>query len=85
MKIHSGICNYCGKEYNRPRPLRSRFCSKKCSKQSKIIYDIRNCLGCSKEFKVKSYIKYKYCSMKCFNNRIRGISKRTMNCYFCNI
>jgi hypothetical protein len=82
MKRHFGTCKNCGTEYSRPRPLRSEFCSKKCSKQARRIFDIRYCLFCGTQFEVISYYKKKYCSLICAGKAKSEIKKSI--CLVCN-
>jgi len=77
------ICKYCGKEFksNNPNP---KYCSRKCSDNSKLKGEIKHCKVCNKEFYAplsQQKRNRQYCSLDC---SIKDHTKSIIsNCIVC--
>jgi len=59
-------CAYCGKEFWRPRKLKTQIhCSIECKKEDH--REVRICKGCGKEFEIEKFRKRAFCSFECFS------------------
>lgn len=66
MKV---ICEYCGKEFNKPpchvKRVNHVYCSKECYDKAQQIYPDVTCKVCGKRFRAKNHSRHSTCSKEC--------------------
>jgi len=79
-------CIQCGKIFDRPKYRKAKYCSVKCSNESKKgrFWETKTCPECGKEFKSLPFRNQKYCSLKCSNESKKGKTWDIRKCLECN-